>query len=105
MKDIIKFVLKYIRKYPFISGLLLIGIYICCKEPWMLYLNNAVYSLKAPLLGEEKEEIKKDEYIEAPLKESVEMIDPSMFDESLKFNESIAELDGELEDAIDEAYL
>ena len=71
----------------------------------MLHINDAVYSLGSPLRGEEEEEIVKDEYIEAPIKENVEMIDPSMFNESLRFNESIAQVDGKLEDVVNELHL
>ena len=34
----------------------------------------------------------------------VEMADPSMFEESIRFNESIAGVDAELEDIVNEAH-
>ena len=97
-----KMILKYIMKYPFLSGIAIFAIYACCSEQAISFVKDKVYSaadvLKAKKEDPESRDIKELEQ-QAP-----ELIDPSMFNESLKYNATIATVDAKVEDVINDVH-
>ena len=89
-----KQLLKYPKKYPLLAGLIVVGIYFCCKDQ----IAN-IFSSTGKAIQEQKAAVMKKEMNPEP-----EMIDSSMFNASIVFNQKVANVDAQMEDIVNEAH-
>ena len=95
-----KKVFSYAMKKPLLVGVIAFGIYMCCGEQLMSSIKQLVNSSTALLpksapTDNDDKEMKQAE---------PEMIDSSMFNESLQHNIKIAGIDAKLEDIVNDTH-
>ena len=89
-----KKLLKMPKKYPLITGVVIVGIYFMFAGKIKAMISSGVSAVQ-----QQKTELLKKEMNPEP-----EMIDSSMFDESISFNATIAKVDSQLEDTINAVH-
>lgn len=93
-----KMLYKYAMKYPFVAGLVVFALYMGCAEYIMLQVRDLVNTATGALEAPKEKDEKAEEQAEP------EMVDPSMFSQSLKYNATIANVDAQLEDLVNDVH-